>query len=137
MGVVVQPVTQSVLRESVQRGQNVRRVVLERVKVDLPADPTRAPKRAPKPQGEWRILIFLNRHTDGITPALYRGGVRTFRTLDKAEAFGRDLMPLISVESYDVFLRRITEEAEALPPSGETPPADGPDSDQSSQSLAA
>lgn len=115
MGVVVQPVTQSVLRESVQKGANVRRVVLERIKVDPPADAARLPKRLPPAEGEWRILIFLNRHTDGITPSLYRGGVRTFRTLEKAEKFGRDLMPLISVESYDVFLRRITEEPGVMP----------------------
>lgn len=90
----------------------MRRVVLERVKVDPPLTPSMAPKRPPRAKGEWRILIFLQGHTDGITPSLYRGGIRTFSTLEKAEEYGRRLMPRVAVESYDVFLRRVTEAPE-------------------------
>lgn len=118
MGVVVQPVPERVLRQSVKDGAAVKRVVLERIKVDPPLVPEMARKRPPRAKGEWRILIFLNGHTDGITPSLYRGGFRTFSTLEKVEEFGRKLMPLVDVETYDVFLRRITEDS--AQESGET-----------------
>lgn len=130
MGVVVQPVPERVLRQSVKDGAAVKRVVLERIKVDPPLVPELAPKRPPRVKGEWRILIFLNGHTDGITPSLYRGGVRTFSTLEKVEDFGRKLMPKVSVESYDVFLRRITEDA-VVNPAPEDGEPDSPDTPNS------
>ncbi len=96
MGVVVVPVTERELKRSVVNGSLVQRVVLERV------------------SGVWRVLIFLKGHTDGITLGLYRGGVRTFRKLEQAEAFARKVMPNISEENYDVFLRRYSDASDEL-----------------------
>ncbi len=92
MGVVVVPVTERELKRSVVNGSLVQRVVLERI------------------SGQWRVLIFLKGHTDGITLGLYRGGVRTFRKLEQAEAFAKKVMPTISEETFDVFLRRYSDE---------------------------
>ena len=94
MGVVVVPVTERELKRSVVNGSLVQRVVLERI------------------SGQWRVLIFLKGHTDGITLGLYRGGVRTFRRLEQAEAFAKKVMPLLSEETFDVFLRRFSEATE-------------------------
>lgn len=135
MRVVVQPVSERVLRQSVQHGETVKRVVLERIKVDPPLTPQRTPKRKPAARGEWRIIIFLKGHADGITPALYRGGIRTFRTLEKVEEFGLRLMPRVAVETYDVFLHRVSETVHAA---GESPgPSDQQDDPASPESLAA
>lgn len=97
MGVRVALVTERELRRAVANGSLVERTVLERIS-----------------RNEWRLLVFLKGHTDGVTLGKYRGGVRTWTKMENILAYVERVMPQYDPEAIDVFLRRLSEPAPGL-----------------------
>lgn len=97
MGVVVTLVSERELKRAVANGSQVQRVILERV------DKT-----------QWRLLVFLKGHTDGITLGRYRGGVRHWAKMENVLTFVERAMPSFPQEDIDVFLKQYSDSSQVL-----------------------
>ena len=91
VGVVVTLVSEREMTRAVAEGRLVQRIVLERI------------------AGDWRLLVFLKGHTDGITVGKYRGGWRRWKRMEKVLAYVQEMMPEYPVEQIDVFLRQYSD----------------------------
>ncbi len=92
MGVAVTLVNERELKRSVNAGKDVTRVVFER-----------------QADGAWRLVIFLAGHNEAITLQRFRGGLRTWKTMENLLKYVQLLLPRYPAENIDVFLRSYSD----------------------------